>query len=657
MVVQCCCFRCCQNPEEKIKHAQKEKKKDRLRSARIYELIGSAVPVFIAASFASLSERLIEYWAGEEEGKGGTSIKDKEFVLTLFYMVFTVISGLALAVFIIPSGEADDNAAAKARSKYLSGVPVVGRVLVALRRFNLSDFAGSVVTENAGFATKNFFVSLILKGIFEGHGLLSAFLAFCGQVVVLTCFILFGDRLYLFFNCSKKDVEGIMSFHIDSCSLCIAYIANVIIAFALLQIHVNLFGKRGLLFSWQDEHRRDDDAEESNSGDGDIFMGMETFIYSTMITSVIAIWQIIVSKDTTAGTNVICSTSGEDSNEETDSSKDKCTTKEGKKEEITRPTFVSSTFEIVKEDQSTRLSRMANNQYNTTQSIVATLCGYKRRNSADDRSVTVGSNHSLEEEEEKGEGKVRMIWGQFSNVIIGDFVGVIWFAGVLSISPYGTNQIWQLIFVMLVAAIVTRQVPRMLAKSDYKAIKTEDKIRKQQRFLVSQRAFYRKESCDSKSASTNCIKSKSSKKREAATVGEGERCVVEEEEYTEAIPRRTGAVHPASSFASTASSCNATTVVSVLAQPLSHVVADEVEEGRYGGNGGAVDYMQGENPTPNDNEEDDDDTEEMRACNTCCCCSCCFSSCPRVCLFFDKLGYLLTKIGHQKGAIKRSAIR
>jgi hypothetical protein len=227
-------FNCCR------KTATEAEEIERVRSVRLqkYELINAVLPVFIAANISSLADVIIEKISQEHECS--------EIVLFLLYFLFCFVSG-KLVVLILATERTEQH------TSNLANKAIV-LLRTSINKYGFGEFFRDVVTENAAFSFKDFFVFVILNVAYSDKGLGIGFL--CWASLLITCLLTLSisRAIYRVLNFQEDYIREALLFECDSLALAVAFILNVLIVYMVNSTGLPLLSQSNYLFSWKDDY-------------------------------------------------------------------------------------------------------------------------------------------------------------------------------------------------------------------------------------------------------------------------------------------------------------------------------------------------------------------------------------------------------------------
>lgn len=262
---------CCGEEETE---EQKQKKAKLLQIAQL-QVLRSSIPVFIAAGVNNFVSSLIEYIAEESEHP----IRSLIFQ-SLAYTIIVFLLGKCVVCYVrkqqqetedakrIPSyNPSRDNSIVTVSS--FGGptpppAPVIhqSRLWQNITKYQLDEFLCSTVTENSGFAWKEFLVIYILEYFNEEYGYVGAWGMWIMWVGIFLISLRLFNRFQKKFHLNHHLSALLSHFDTEAYAFAIAYVFSALVALGFQEDGMRYVNNESFLFEW----KHDDDGSHEDTG-------------------------------------------------------------------------------------------------------------------------------------------------------------------------------------------------------------------------------------------------------------------------------------------------------------------------------------------------------------------------------------------------------
>jgi hypothetical protein len=278
------CYSCCCGEEET--EEQKERKA-RIHQLAQLQVIQSSLPVFIAAGINNFVSSLIKLIAEDSEDHVGSLIGQ-----SLAYTVIVFVVGKIVVYEIRHKQHEVEEAKRIAKMKNLEeevsrensivtvssyggnnptippAAPIVplSRFWQTIFNYKLDEFICGTLTENAGFAWKEFLVIYVLEFFNEEYGYGPAWGMWIMWVGIFLITLRVFARVQRHFHVPHHVGTILLHFDAEAYAFAIAFVLSALIALGFEETGNRYAGKESFLFEWQQDDEESEGKQQAGEG-------------------------------------------------------------------------------------------------------------------------------------------------------------------------------------------------------------------------------------------------------------------------------------------------------------------------------------------------------------------------------------------------------
>jgi hypothetical protein len=227
-----------------------------------FQILEASLPVFIAAGISNAASSIIEGVASESENED-ISVEIIQFII---YACIVNIVGKGITYMLLVDEK--DNSENK--------------IFSVIRKYKMSKLFISVVSENSGFAWKEFFVVLALNYSYTEFGWGPGFATWIISIIFFVANMYVSSYVQRSFcGLDKQMNQRLLQFDSEASALPLSFVLTVLIVLGLSGLGPFFVSESSYLYSWSEDY--EDSVYGTKSNNWEYY-----FIYATLLSFLVA---------------------------------------------------------------------------------------------------------------------------------------------------------------------------------------------------------------------------------------------------------------------------------------------------------------------------------------------------------------------------------